>query len=134
MSEFYLSVNSTLLDRLYPIGYTYSMKINTTKELEYYVTESGEMPFITWLESLKDSKVRFRVKERLDRVALGNLGDHKRVAEGVSELRLHFGSGHRIYYGEIGNKVILLLSGGDKSGQSRDIKKATAYWKDYLER
>ena len=107
------------------------MKIITTRELKYYVTESGETPFIAWLESLKDAQVRYRVKERLSRVELGNLGDHKAVGDGVSELRLQFGSGHRIYYGEEGYKVILLLSGGDKSSQKKDIKQAIAYWNDY---
>ena len=79
-------------------------------------------------------KGRHRVQERLDRVALGNLGDHKVVGDGVSELRLQFGAGYRIYYGEDGDKVIFLLCGGDKSSQKKDIKQAIGYWQDYLAR
>lgn len=110
------------------------MGIMTPRKLEVYETCDGKRPFIDWLESLKDKKVRYRVKERLDRVALGNLGDHKSLEQGVSELRLAFGSGYRIYYAEEGEQIILLLCGGDKSGQSRDIRKAITYWQDYSAR
>jgi len=68
------------------------------KQLKVYVTEDGRKPFIEWLESLEDKTIRYRIKERLDRVALGNLGDHKFISDGVYELRLVFGSGYRIYY------------------------------------
>jgi putative addiction module killer protein len=86
------------------------------------------------MESLKDKSIRYRIKERLDRISLGNLGDVKSVGQGVFEIRLAFGAGYRIYYGEEGDSVILLLCGGDKSTQSKDIKKAKAFWQDYLER
>ena len=103
-------------------------------EIEYYIDEHGNFPFIQWLESLNQDKVsQHRIQERLDRVLLGNLGDHHSVGEGVSELRLSFGPGYRIYYGVEDNKIILLLCGGDKSSQKRDIKKAIRYWKHYLE-
>lgn len=108
--------------------------VTIQKELAIYVTQTGKRPFIEWLESLKDKTIRYRIKERLDRVSLGNLGDHKSVGDGVSELRLKFGSGYRIYYGEDGDSIILLLSGGDKATQSKDIKKAQQYWQDYLKR
>lgn len=104
------------------------------KQLEIYETEEGKMPFIDWLESLKDKTIRYRIKERLDRVSLGNLGDYKPIKKGVSELRLNFGSGYRIYDAEEGDKIILLLCGGNKSTQSSDIKKAIAYWENYLSR
>jgi putative addiction module killer protein len=107
------------------------MLIVLRKCLEIYVTECGKAPFIVWLESL-DKRIRYRVKERLNRLALGNFGDHKYIANGVSELRLPFGSGYRIYYGEKEGAVILLLCGGDKSTQNHDIKKATKYLEDYL--
>ncbi|MDH3605173.1 MAG: type II toxin-antitoxin system RelE/ParE family toxin, partial [Candidatus Tectomicrobia bacterium] len=68
---------------------------------------------------------------RLRRVRLGNLGDHRSVGEGVFELRLDFGPGYRIYFARIGNEVILLLSGGDKSTQTRDIAQAKLYFSDY---
>jgi putative addiction module killer protein len=81
-----------------------------------------------------DKTARYRVKERLDRVVLGNLGDHKFIGDGVNELRLAFGAGYRIYYGKEENTIILLLCGGDKSTQKADIKKAIKYLKNYLSR
>ena len=101
------------------------VNLSIQKELAIYVTPTGKQPFIDWLESLKDKTIRYRIKERLDRVSLGNLGDHKSVGIGVYELRLKFGSGYRIYYGEDGDSIILLLSGVDKAQQ---------YWQDYLRR
>lgn len=67
-------------------------------------------------------------------MSLGNFGDCKPIAEGVFELRLNFGSGYRIYYGQEGDQIVLLLCGGNKVSQDRDILKALAYWKDYLAR
>lgn len=100
------------------------------KHLEIYTLSDGEQPFIEWLESL-DDQIRYRVKTRFDRVALGNLGDYKSISDGVFELRLNFGSGYRIYCGQNNNTVILLLCGGDKQSQQKDIKKAIHYWKLY---
>lgn len=109
-------------------------RISIKKELNIYVTQDGKKPFVDWLESLKDKTTRYRIKERLDRIALGNLGDHSSVGNGVIEIRFKFGSGYRIYYGKEGEKIILLLCGGDKSSQDKDIKRARLFWKDYLER
>lgn len=109
------------------------MNIAIKNQLEIYVSPNGETPFIHWLESL-DNKTRYRVKERLDRVVLGNLGDFKAVSEGVFELRLPFGPGYRIYFGKQENILILLLCAGDKKSQKADIKKAKHYWLDYLNR
>ena len=107
------------------------MKITKTKQLEIYVTPEGDKPFIDWLELLKDKQGRYRIKERLDRVALGNLGDHKHIKDNLYELRLDFGPGYRVYFGCEGDRLILLLAGGDKSTQKKDIKKALVYWKTY---
>lgn len=71
---------------------------------------------------------------RLDRLKLGNFGDCKTLQEGVSELRIHYGPGIRIYYGKIGNRIVLLLCGGDKDSQDNDINKAKEYLKDYQSR
>lgn len=106
---------------------------NTRKQLNIYVTKNGKKPFVDWLELL-DKMIRYRIKERLDRVTLGNLGDHKFIEDGIFELRMDFGAGYRIYCGYEGNQIVLLLCGGDKTTQKKDIKKAITYWKDYLSR
>lgn len=80
--------------------------------------------FILWLDRLRDARVRVRILSRLDRVAEGNLGDTKSVGETVSELRINYGAGYRIYYTKRRNVVIVLLIGGDKSTQEKDIKRA----------
>jgi len=97
------------------------------------MTKNNKAPFIDWLEKL-DKTIRYRVKERLDRVRLGNLGDCKRLSGDILELRLTFGSGYRIYFAEQNQEIILLLCAGDKSSQAKDIKKAHHYWLDYLSR
>ena len=104
------------------------------KQIEIYCTSNGKKPFISWLESLKDNKARYRIKERLDRITLGNMGDCKRIQQGISELRCDFGPGYRVYFGEEEQTLIILLCGGDKSTQEKDIKKAIQYWEDYLSR
>jgi putative addiction module killer protein len=110
-----------------------TMIVKTLIDLEIYVKPSGSVPFVEWLESLKDNKIRFRIKERLDRLSLGNFGDHKHIAYGVYELRFKFGAGYRIYYGLHDEwDQVLLLTGGDKSSQKTDVKKAMKYWQDYF--
>ncbi|SRR3989339_957217 len=103
-------------------------------ELEIYVTGNNKKPFIDWLEGIQDKQTRFRIKERLDRVALGYFGDCKLLNARLGEIRLFFGSGYRIYFGIINKKVILLLCAGNKATQKKDIKKAMKYWEDYLSR
>ena len=76
---------------------------------------------------------RARIQARILRFEMGNLGDHKSVGEGVWEARVMFGPGYRIYFGKEGLSVILLLLGGDKSSQARDIRKARQLWKEYEE-
>lgn len=100
------------------------------KQLIVYQTENDKEPFTEWFSNL-DSKIRIRIRNRLDRVEQGHYGDYKRVGEGVYELRFFFGSGYRIYFAEDGDKLVLLLCGGDKSSQSKDIAKAQEYWKSY---
>jgi putative addiction module killer protein len=77
--------------------------------------------FSEWLSNLRDVRAKAEVVRRVRRLALGNPGDVKPVGEGVSELRIHYGPGYRVYYVQRGNILIILLCGGDKSGQSRDI-------------
>lgn len=80
--------------------------------------------FRAWFESLRDASTRRRILARVDRLATGNFGDHKALGDGLSELRLFFEAGYRIYYTQRGQQIILLLTGGDKSSQSRDIQNA----------
>lgn len=103
-------------------------------EVIEYETEDGRIPFREWLGRLRDREARARIRTRLGRVRLGNLGDTRSVGLGVSELRVHHGPGYRIYYGRDSGAVILLLLGGDKSSQESDIRLAQVYWRDYLRR
>jgi putative addiction module killer protein len=80
--------------------------------------------FRDWLDNLRDGKARLRIDDRLRRFANGNGGDTRSVGEGVQELRLHFGAGYRVYYTWREGVFIILLCGGDKSSQARDIKRA----------
>ena len=80
--------------------------------------------FDTWLRGLKDSKARARIAQRIESAQAGNFGDCEPVGEGVSEMRIHVGAGYRVYFTRIGNAIYLLLAGGSKSTQQRDIKRA----------
>jgi putative addiction module killer protein len=104
------------------------------KELREYLTKKGNSPFGEWLNSLKDIKARAKLRVRLDRLKLGNLGDCKSLGSGVKELRIDFGPGYRIYFGQDGDVIILLLCGGTKKFQTKDIRRAKEYWQDYKER
>jgi putative addiction module killer protein len=103
------------------------------KSIKIYQNARGQEPFVEWLQSLKDRKTRSRIITRLDRLEVGNPGDHKHIQDGVFELRLHFGAGYRVYYGEDGPVIIILLIGGDKSTQGKDIEKALSFWESYKE-
>jgi len=104
------------------------------KELHIFVTEEGREPFSEWLTSLRDIKARAKIRVRLDRASLGNLGDSHGVGEGVQELRIDYGPGYRIYLGQEGETMVLLLCGEDKSTQNKDIEKAKRYWNEYRRR
>ena len=77
--------------------------------------------FEAWLAALRDGRAKARIAVRLRRLALGNAGDAKSVGEGVSEMRIDYGPGYRVYYRKIGAQIVLLLCGGDKSSQAADI-------------
>jgi putative addiction module killer protein len=80
--------------------------------------------FRKWRTKLKDERTRALIASRLDRLAYGHAGDVRRVGEGVSELRVHHGAGYRIYFQQRGNTVVILLCGGNKSTQTKDIETA----------
>ncbi|MEG3847351.1 type II toxin-antitoxin system RelE/ParE family toxin [Microcoleus sp. herbarium19] len=101
------------------------------REIRRYTTAEGKAPFTDWLDSLRDRNVRVRIKSRLDRVEQGNLGDFKSVGEGVFELRINYGPGYRVYFGQVGLTIVVILIAGDKSTQEQNIQQAIEYWKDY---
>ena len=104
-----------------------------TQEIREYLSTDGKNPFRTWLLELRDVKARAKIRVRLNRIRLGNFGDVKSLGKGIFELRIDAGPGYRMYFGKRANSVIL-LSGGTKKSQSRDIRKAEEYWRDYLRR
>lgn len=106
----------------------------TPKRVIVYADSKGEEPFTGWLYGLRDDITRKRILARLSRLEQGNLGDCKPVGEGVSELRMFFGSGYRVYFAEHGSNIVVLLCGGDKSSQDADIQQAKIYWRSYLNR
>lgn len=103
------------------------------QEIRIYQTADGSEPFSKWYQRLKDRKGKQIIRARLARLRLGNFGDCKSVGAGVWELRIPFGPGYRVYFGREGERVVILLCGGDKSSQDRDIEKAQGYWADYQE-
>ena len=102
--------------------------------LKLYRDIRGEIPFESWLSSLRDVRARQAVDARLLRIADGNFGDCKSLGGGVYELRVFYGQGLRIYFGKIGGQLVLLLAGGEKKNQQKDIKKAKDFWRDFKNR
>ena len=80
--------------------------------------------FVRWLDGLRDVRARAKVQARIERLAGGNPGDVQPVGEGVSEMRIDFGPGYRVYFKRVGREIVILLAGGDKRTQSADIKTA----------
>jgi len=103
----------------------------TQTEILEYVTEDGKNVFRSWLRRLKDRTARARIRVRLNRVRLGNFGDCKSLGEGISELRIDYGPGYRVYFGQSGMTVVILLCGGTKQNQSKDIETARKHWADF---
>jgi len=102
--------------------------------IEYYLTENNRKPFKEWLDGLKDVAARSKIRIRLDRVRLGNLGNNRSVGNGVYELKVDYGPGYRVYYALDSKTVVLLLLGGDKSTQDKDIGLAKEYWSEHKRR
>ena len=104
----------------------------SARELVVLETSDGKMPFVEWFDGLRDRLFQKAIDARLTRIEDGNFGDHKSVGEGVFELRIPRGPGLRVYYGLDGPKIVVLIGGGDKSTQDKDIQRAQQLWKEYL--
>jgi putative addiction module killer protein len=105
-------------------------------DVEEYVTADGRAPFGEWLLGLKDKRAQAKLHARIRRASFGNFGDWKRIqgTKGLMEMREHYGPGYRVFYGVVGEKLILLLAGSDKKDQNKTIRRAEAYLADYEER
>ncbi len=96
-----------------------------------FTTQEGSSPFEEWVSQLRDRCAKARIYTRIDRVRLGNFGDCRSVGGGVYELRIDYGPGYRVYFGLIGAAAVLLLCGGGKPTQRRDIERAHQCWKEF---
>jgi putative addiction module killer protein len=100
------------------------------RRLLIYTDARGRQPLTRWLDALKDGKARGAIKARIARLEGGNFGDVRPVGESVQELRIHHGAGYRVYFAEADDVLILLLCGGSKAGQERDIARAKLFWNE----
>ncbi len=103
-------------------------------EVRHYVSRAGKDVFDDWLTHLADARTQAKIASRINRLAAGNFGDCKPLRQGVSELRIDWGPGYRVYYAMIGRECVVLLCGGDKRRQSSEIERALQYLRDYKER
>jgi putative addiction module killer protein len=100
-------------------------------KIREYLSNNGQNPFNDWLGRLRDLQARARIRTRLNRAGIGNLGDHASVGGGVFELRIFYGPGYRVYYSRERDNLLLLLFGGTKGTQKQDIRIAKAYLANY---
>ena len=101
----------------------------------HYLDSSGRDLYQDWIDRLRDTTGRVAIQRRIDRIAdTGNLGSHDFCRDGVWELKIDVGPGYRVYYVEVKKTIVLLLCGGAKRTQDRDITEAVKHWKDYRER
>ena len=103
-------------------------------QIDHYTTADGTDVFAEWIGSLRDQRAVAKVLTRIDRLALGNFGDYRVLDGGVFELRIDVGPGYRVYAARVGKVVVLLLCGGDKKTQPKDIDNAKACLQDYKKR
>jgi putative addiction module killer protein len=103
----------------------------SAKTIKLYLMESGLSPFEEWFDDLSDAHAQERILARIARLRSGNPGDWKALGDGVFELRIDYGPGYRLYFGQEGVEIVILLAGGTKGTQPRDIKRAKDYWHDY---
>jgi putative addiction module killer protein len=101
------------------------------RELRFYELANGVVPVREWLDSLQGTQAYFAIMRQLDKAELGNFGDHRAVGGGVTEMRINFGPGYRVYFGQHGMQLVILLVGGSKATQDGDIVTAKDYWRDF---
>jgi putative addiction module killer protein len=101
------------------------------RRVRIYQTRNGRVPYLDWFNALRDRRAKQKIEARIGRLRLGNLGQTRSVGEGVLELKIDFGPGYRVYFGQDGAELIILLCGGDKSTQNADIKQARKAWAEY---
>ncbi len=103
-------------------------------EIRHYLTQNEKDVYMEWRRQIRDAHARIAVDRRINRMELGNFGDHRFCRDGVWELRIDVGQGYRVYYAVAGAQVILLLCGGNKRTQDADIDRASEYWADWQRR
>ncbi len=103
-------------------------------EIRHYLTQNEKDVYMEWRRQLRDTRARIAVDRRINRIELGNFGDHRFCRDGVWELRIDVGQGYRVYYAVAGTHVVLLLCGGDKRTQDADINRACEFWADWQRR
>ena len=103
-------------------------------EIAHYLTADGHDPVQDSMDAVRDMRARVAILRRIERVKLGNFGDHKFCRDGVWELRIDTGPGYRVYYAQAGQTLVLLLCCGDKRSQTSDIERAAEYWQDWERR
>jgi putative addiction module killer protein len=109
---------------------THTSPVFLVNELVIYVTDADKVPFADWFDWL-DTTAALKVRTALARIESGNLEDVKPVGEGVSERRFTFGPVYQVYFGQDGDKLVILLCGGTKHRQAQDINQAKAHWDEY---
>lgn len=109
------------------------MKIDKTDEkcVRLVRLTDGRIPYYVWYQNFRDNRTRQTIQNRINRLRAGNFGQSRAVGGGVSELKIDYGPGYRVYFGQDGDEIVILLCGGDKSTQDEDIKKAKEYWQIY---
>lgn len=110
------------------------MRAAVTRKAHEYILKDGKKPYSDWLLGLRDKRAAAKIVTAVRKMEAGNFGDSEPIGEGVSENKLHYGPGYRVYYALDGRELVVLLCGGDKSTQQADINQARVYWADYLER
>ena len=103
------------------------------REILHHTTSTGNNPYQRWYMRLKDQRAQIAISNRISRLRSGNFGDFKRLSTDLYELRIHYGPGYRVYFGIFQRDIVILLCGGTKGTQPRDIIRAQNYWNDFLE-